>query len=101
MKTSYRKSATIAALIAAIGSAQPAHAQLAVVCANCSSEWTQLANNAELVAQVANEAKQLQQEIQQYELSGRLGHHAEGLRPAGEHGSPALLEADAAAQAAA
>ncbi len=76
MKTSYRKCATTAALIAAIGSAQPAHAQLAVVCANCSSEWTQLANNAELVAQVANEARQLQQEIQQYEL---LAQNTAGL----------------------
>ena len=76
MKTFYRKSATIAALIATIGPVQPTRAQLAVVCANCSSEWTQLANNAELVAQVANEARQLQQEIQQYEL---LAQNTAGL----------------------
>jgi P-type conjugative transfer protein TrbJ len=46
----------------------PARAQLAVACANCGSEWTQLANNAELVEQVANQARQLQQMLQQYQI---------------------------------
>jgi P-type conjugative transfer protein TrbJ len=55
---------------------QPARAQLAVACANCSSEWTQLANNAELIAGVANQAKQLQQQIQQYQL---LAQNTAGL----------------------
>jgi P-type conjugative transfer protein TrbJ len=78
MQTFSRKrlAVALAGLLTSIAPVGPAMAQLAVVCANCSSEWTQLANNAELVAQVANQAQQLQQQIQQYEL---LAQNTAGL----------------------
>jgi P-type conjugative transfer protein TrbJ len=76
MKPSGKQSILAAILIASLGPCPPAHGQLAVVCGNCSSEWTQLANNVELVASVANQAKQLQQQIQQYQL---LAQNSAGL----------------------
>jgi P-type conjugative transfer protein TrbJ len=76
MKPSCKQSILAAVLIASLGPWPPAHGQLAVVCGNCSSEWTQLANNVELVASVANQAKQLQQQIQQYQL---LAQNSAGL----------------------
>jgi type IV secretion system protein TrbJ len=39
----------------------------AIYCSNCGTEWTQLANNIELVAQLEQQVALLQQAIQQYQ----------------------------------
>jgi P-type conjugative transfer protein TrbJ len=46
-------------------------AQFAVVCANCASEWTQLANYAQLAMQYKAQADTLLNTIQQVQMMGR------------------------------
>ena len=41
--------------------------QMAVLCANCGNEWTQLANNAVLIDSYAKQALTLEQNILQYQ----------------------------------
>lgn len=45
---------------------EPAVAQSAVICTNCGTEWTQLMNKALMVKQLANQAQQLQTQLNQY-----------------------------------
>jgi type IV secretion system protein TrbJ len=56
------------ALLVAIGLGlavpKPAHA---FYCANCGTEWTQLANNLQLVKQLEQQVAAVQQAIRQYE----------------------------------
>ena len=61
-----RRSAPLAvAVMAALGAPQPA---AAIYCSNCGTEWTQIANNFELVAQLEQQIAMVQQQINQYRL---------------------------------
>ena len=54
-------------LIVSVYLARPTHAADAVMCVNCGSEITQLANKLTLLKQVANQAEQLKTQISQYD----------------------------------
>ena len=47
-----------------LGGPKPAHA---IYCANCGTEWTQLANNLQLVKQLEQQILSVQQQLKQYE----------------------------------
>jgi P-type conjugative transfer protein TrbJ len=61
-----RHAAPIAvAVVAGLAAPQPA---AAIYCSNCGTEWTQIANNLELVAQLEQQVAMVQQQINQYRL---------------------------------
>jgi type IV secretion system protein TrbJ len=65
MKRSCRS--TVVGLLVALGTlaCQPVVAQGTVYCTNCGTEWTQLANKAMMVQQLANQAQQVEAEVGQ------------------------------------
>jgi P-type conjugative transfer protein TrbJ len=61
-----RRAAPLAmAVTAALAAPQPT---AAIYCANCGTEWTQIANNLELVAQLEQQVAMVQQQIAHYRL---------------------------------
>lgn len=58
---------SIALVAASIYFARPAHSADAVMCVNCGSEITQLANKLTMLKQLANQAQQLKTQISQYD----------------------------------
>lgn len=58
---------SIALVAASIILARPAHSADAVMCVNCGSEVTQLANKLTMVKQLATQAQQLQAQLNQYQ----------------------------------
>jgi P-type conjugative transfer protein TrbJ len=67
MTLSVLRNASLACLVAigfALGTPQKAQA---IYCSNCGTEWTQLANNLQLVKQLEQQVLQVQNTIKQYE----------------------------------
>jgi P-type conjugative transfer protein TrbJ len=67
MTLSVLRNASLACLVAigfALGTPQDAKA---IYCSNCGTEWTQLANNLQLVKQLEQQVLQVQNTIKQYE----------------------------------
>ncbi len=60
------RAATIASLLGCLACLTSAYAQV-VTCANCGTEWTQLANNLQLAEQLARQGELLQQSLRQSE----------------------------------
>jgi P-type conjugative transfer protein TrbJ len=61
-----RGSAIALAALASISAPQPARAQLAVTCTNCSTTWTQLLQYAKEAQQLATQLQSYQLQLQQY-----------------------------------